>query len=528
MSSANRWMAGSNGPSALKRVGSCREHGRDAQPTVRGFSARWGSARVGALGSTAGRKAPSVPGSGWALRWTLPSSLSSLGACRPGACARRASSCGRADGVRVHQDRHRLRDVLEREVVGRAEPGVVAADDDVLRRAAAPARAPPSSGPTSTTTSWAGAIVGSSRASSALRAVQHDDDGVARSRGGLGRSRRRAGGSSRGRRSAPPRGGARLAGASGSASAASIVLAAAPASPGRIEALGEDLLRAARGGRDDRPARRERLDQHHAVGLVVARSAAGRGAPARAAGTSSIGPAIVTFGPGVLAQPSFERAVVAGQRRSGDRDLEARACGGDLERELGPLPLDQRAEHERPRRTRRQRARAEAIEVDPGVQDGRRPRRTRPRSPARPPRRRSRCASTPPSPPRGSPARQQVVVHGEPRPALERAPPGPPARPTRPRTPVRSRRMSRASPRDPGDVRQPDLQRPLGDGRVRDAGRASAPRPAARPGTPRSADARSASPRRATPARPRRAPRNRTRRAASGAQHGNERRLSRP
>ena len=174
MSSANMWMPGSKGPSDRSVSVWAASAAAIAQPTVRGLSARCGSARGGRdRRDRAGRKAPSVPGSGWALRCTLPSWLSSRGACRPGACARRASSSGEP-----------TMSGFSRTVTGcvtRSRARLLAAPKPGLSRrtmTSAPCSrascAPPSSGPASTTTSCVGvrawaAAARDARASGAAR-----------------------------------------------------------------------------------------------------------------------------------------------------------------------------------------------------------------------------------------------------------------------------------------------------------------------------------------------------------------------
>ena len=338
-----RGEAGGDGPArpcaACVRGRAPRAHGRARQP-----------------GSAAGRKAPSVPGSGCALRCTLPSALSRRGAWRPGRLARRASSRQDArliDRVRVQEHRDRLGDVLEREVVRGAEARVVAALEDVRAVLARELRA---------------AVVRADVDHDELRrverrqqprelrpaAVQDDDRGPAHREDGAqaGHAVADVDGSQ------PRLIGVRERRRGSCATAAS-------ASPGRVEAAVEDLQRATGGGRDHRPAGREGFDQHEAPGLAV----------------GAVEQHVVLLQGRVHVDAAGERDVVgcvelghrvAGERLTGEREVHVGHPARDLDGEIRSLPRHERAGDQRLGRAVGERGGGERFEVHARVQDRRR------------------------------------------------------------------------------------------------------------------------------------------------------------
>ena len=306
--------------------------------------------------TSAGRKAPSVPGSGWALRWTLPSWLSSRGACSAGVLRSRASRERLAVepiDVRVQQHRHRLGDALEARGCWPRRSRGCRGGRSPRRRASRASSAPPSSGPTSTTTSCAGASVRQEPRELVARAVQHDDDGEAghgeRVAVQAGAAESRTSKCSSARRRAAAR---RVGVGQDRAERGDRRLGVA----GRVEApapSGTISSGPPRRGRDDRPARGQRLDQHHAVGLGVGAvqqdvGVGERGAARRRPGRRS--------SPGPPSRPRSRRSRASSAPSSPGSVAPAivtRSSGirvGDLERQLRPLPADERAEHERVRR----------------------------------------------------------------------------------------------------------------------------------------------------------------------------------
>ena len=147
-------------------------------------------------------------------------------------------------------------DVLEREVVGGAEARVVAALEDVR------------------------AVVARELRAAVIRAdVDHDELGCVERRQQPGELRPAAV-QDDDRGPAHPRTASRRAtlsrtsiarrlGSPGSASAARSSLDRFVGVPGRVEAAVEDLQRATGGGRDHRPAGRERFEQHEAPRLAI-------------------------------------------------------------------------------------------------------------------------------------------------------------------------------------------------------------------------------------------------------------------
>ncbi len=133
----------------------------------------------------------------------------------------------------------------------------------------------------------------------------------------------------------------------------------------------QDLRRPAGGGGDDRPARGQRLHDRQpvrlAIGAVEEDMGALEGGP-RVAQRPREGDAAGEVGArGAPAQAVDEVGRVAGQRRARELELEPGHARGDLEREVGPLPRDEGAEHERPRQRRRRGIHAPTLEVHSGV-----------------------------------------------------------------------------------------------------------------------------------------------------------------
>ena len=221
---------------------------------------------------------------------------------RPLARARR-SAPSRSSVSGFSRTRDVLGDVLEPEVVRRAEAGVVAPHDHlgaVLARRASRRRR---RGPMSTTTSSRRASSGRSSARElGARAVQDDDGGEAHA--GRTRLGRRGGGmvaassvrqaSHVGRRASARRRAA--AGASGSARTARSASTAASASPGGYRRPAPSVTISsgpAAAGATTGPARRQRLDQREPYGSASAQCSR-TWALASAARTSSTRPANVT------------------------------------------------------------------------------------------------------------------------------------------------------------------------------------------------------------------------------------------
>ena len=332
--------------------------------------------------------APSVPGSGCALRWRLPSRLTSRGACSPPGRARWTSlpsalSTGSVSGLSstvtssVTCSSARLqaapkpglsrRSITVAPCVARERRAAVVGpvvDDHELRaarqrrqqrRAARRASGAGRSRSRSSRATTAARVPGRHAGRCEHRCADAHAPTVM-SLGGrrpawatiavsIAASRRRT--ESRTSNAASARRRAAF-GASGSASTARSASHGRVGVAGRVEAAGavlDDLERAGGGGRDDRAAGRQRLDQREAVGLGV-------GAVQQHVGAAERGAHVGRRGPRTSRSVRRRRRIVlAGQRSAGERDVHVRHPARDLERQVRPLPR---------RPARRARARAAA------------------------------------------------------------------------------------------------------------------------------------------------------------------------